>query len=99
MKKISVLYGRHPIIDIETHSKTVFGIYRDRMPDSGWNEIQMRNMDLVEDKAITEVDLDDKWKQILLEDLAYCYGKNSSKFRERLLTFGFITPHNGENGK
>lgn len=62
-----------------------FGTNRDRNPNRGWTELRGTNM-----SNAKEVELTEELKQTLLEDLAYAYGNNTSKFTEKLKEFGFI---------
>lgn len=81
-------YYNMPIIDVNNEGN---GIVRDRYPDNGWGE--MRGINLLNDSVLGKIkilDLNNEIKVILLEDLAYYYGNNTSKFNEKLKEFGFI---------
>ena len=77
-----------PILEIDNYG---FGLTRDRYPDSGWNELSNTNL---ENRKINEIDIslseNLEYRHILLEDLAYTYGSNSKKFREKLIEFKLI---------
>ena len=85
MKKVFVIYGKEPILDID---KDGMGLHRDKIPDSGWGELRRTNINMCMDK-IKEVDLNDV-KQTLLEDLAFAYGSDSAKFCTKLKEFGLV---------
>lgn len=97
MKKIKVFYGRQPILEVRTETSpgpnlgNEYGMSRDRKPDAGWGQITGTIMD----KAV-EVDLTPELKQTLLEDIAYVYGQDSSKFTEKLKEFELLTPSKDE---
>lgn len=90
MKTILVFNGNQPCLDISTRDVPKntpnygkkFGLNRDRNPDTDWPEL--RNTSL---ECAKEVEFTDEIKQILLEDLAYIYGSNSSKFSVKLKEF------------
>lgn len=74
-----VIYKTEPIL----HTDGIFGMHRDRIPDAGWSELRSSRLEgKVEDLPATPELL-----QILLEDLAYAYGENSTKFIEKLREF------------
>lgn len=81
MKTIQVFSKNQPCLDIVGE----YGINRDRNPDSGWGQLRKTFIDYSE-----EVELTDKLRVILLEDLAYVYGENTEKFNQKLREFCFI---------
>jgi hypothetical protein len=85
MKKILVIYGVEPILDIDENDN--MGLHRDRNPDAGWGQLRRTRM---EGDRIKEVELDDKLRQILLEDLAFTYGQHSRDFTDKLVEFGLF---------
>lgn len=84
IKTIFVI-NNQPVLDIIVIDAEEFGLNRDRNPHADWNELRRTNMINAKEVKLTE-----ELKQILLEDLAYAYGTNTSKFREKLKEFGFI---------
>jgi len=62
-----------------------YGLHRDRNPDRDWGELRNTCMSVSK-----EVEDTDELRKILLEDLAYTYGKDTKKFTEKLFEFGFI---------
>lgn len=63
------------------------GLNRDRNPDADWDELRSTNLN---SNTISEVELTEELKIILLEDLAYTYGNNTTKFNNKLKEFKFI---------
>lgn len=83
--KLFVFYGRQPCLEIKEEKYGRFGVNRDRQPDSGWGEMHSTTMEYAK-----EIEMTDELKITLLEDLAYAYGSNSKKFREKLIEFKFV---------
>lgn len=89
--KIFVFYNNQPCLDInqcETEGVNYmasYGLNRDRNPDTDWGEL--RRTRLTEAK---EVELDERLRLILLEDLAFAFGNDSKKFRNKLYEFKLI---------
>lgn len=81
MEKILVFNNSQPCLQI----RDGFGLNRDRNPDSDWNELRVTDVKYAKKTKLTQ-----ELKQILLEDLAYTYGKDSKLFREKLKEFKFI---------
>lgn len=78
-----VFYKREPVLDISIVQDADFGLHRDRTPDRDWSELRRgRIQDKAEDLPATPELL-----QILLEDLAYTYGNNTSVFVKKLKEF------------
>ena len=84
MKKILVFNGNQPCLDIsfDIIQQKKYGLNRDRFPDVDWG--QLRKTVLSDAK---QVELTKSLKKILIEDLAYVYGKDSKKFSEKLIEF------------
>ena len=86
-----VFYGNQPVLEIKTETQSganfgnKYGLNRDRLPDSGWGELQWTILTEAEELEETP-----KLRQLLLEELAYAYGNNTNKFREKLIEFKFI---------
>ena len=87
-----VFYGIEPCLEItEYDGKTgpnvgkKYGLRRDRNPDRDWSELRNTCMSISK-----EVEDTDELRKILLEDLAYTYGKDTKKFTDKLFEFGFI---------
>lgn len=87
-----IFWANQPCLDISELDVTTgpnvgkkYGLNRDRNPDRDWSEL--RNTILSSAKEIEETP---ELRQILLEDLAYTYGNNTTKFREKLKEFKFI---------
>lgn len=92
MTKILVFSNNQPCLNITTlHVKNTtndgkkFGLNRDRCPDKDWSEL--RNTSLEHAK---EVELTKELKQILIEDLAYAYGSNTSLFSSKMKEFNLF---------
>lgn len=85
MKTIKVNYGFQPILHIDEEG---MGLNRDRNPDNGWSELRRTRIE--NNESIKEVELTPKMKQILIEDLAYAYGNDSTKFSKKLKEFELI---------
>jgi len=89
--KIKVTGQNQPILEISdgtSAGKTVdFGLYRDRFPDRDWGQLNRTNMQLTE---IKEVELTAELKEILIGDLAYCYGTDTKKFISKLKEFNLL---------
>ena len=89
--KIFVFYNNQPCLDIVQYKTegvnymASYGLNRDRNPDRDWGEL--RRTRLTEAK---EVELDERLKLILLEDLAFAFGNDSKKFRDKLYEFKLI---------
>lgn len=81
MDKILVFYGNQPCLHIADN----MGLHRDRNPDNGWEE--MRNTTL---NNVKEVELTPELKQILLEDIAFMWGRTSSRFTNKLKEFNLL---------
>ena len=77
------IYRDSPILDVSLN----LGLYRDRNPDANWGEVRSVNLDLIKKKKVF---LSKEIKLILLQDLAFVYGKTSSKFEEKLKEFKLI---------
>jgi len=92
MKKIFVFYNNQPVLDYYIEQKegvnkgNKYGLNRDRNPDRDWT--QLRNSLMNEN--CKEVELTNELKIILLEDLAFAFGNNTSKFNQKLREFGLI---------
>lgn len=87
-----VFYRTQPCLDISELDVTTgpnvgkkYGLNRDRNPDRDWGEL--RNTILDNAKEVEETY---ELRQILLEDLAYTYGRDTTKFTEKLKEFKFI---------
>lgn len=86
-----VFYGNQPCLDIEVcqtpgpNFNRKYGLNRDRNPDRDWSEL--RNTDLSIAKVVKDTP---ELRQILLEDLAYTYGRDTKKFSEKLKEFGYV---------
>jgi hypothetical protein len=90
--KIKVFYGNQPVLDTRIESEGVnkgkeYGLNRDRNPDSGWGELNWKHM---EGEWLSEVEMTDGLKAILLQDLAYADGNNSNEFLNKLHEFELI---------
>lgn len=79
--KIKVFYGNQPCLE----EKNGMGLNRDRNPDSGWGE--MRNTRI---ESAKEIEMNKDIRKILLEDIAFHYGKNSAEFSRKLEEFNLI---------
>ena len=92
MSRILTFYDIEPVLDtkVETaegpNKGVKYGLHRDIMPDAGWGELRWTRLD----KAVNKYDSDGKLKVKLLEDLAFAFGKDSTKFREKLIEFKLI---------
>ena len=76
-----VFYGIEPVLDITIQEDgRKFGLHRDRNPDSGWSELRHSHMN----ERCKEIPDTPELRQILLEDLAYTFGKNSVDFKTKL---------------
>lgn len=91
--KIKTIHGQ-PVLDVSISDTTdksspnfgkEYGVNRDRCPDADWGELRQTCMSYAK-----EVELTPELKQILLEDLAYAYGRNTNKFGQKLKEFNFI---------
>ena len=86
-----VFYGNEPCLDITICSSKgpnfnkKYGLHRDRLPDAGWGEL--RSSLLSGAKVVAETP---ELRQLLLEDLAFAYGRDTKKFAEKLTEFKFI---------
>jgi len=89
--KIYVTRNNEPIFEtgtgISAGKETLFGSYRDRYPDNGWSELRRVNMEI---GGVKEVKLTKELKEVLITDLAYCYGGNSSIFLNKLKEFKIL---------
>ncbi len=91
--QILVFYNNQPCLEISKmdvpkgtpNYNKKFGLNRDRNPDRDWSEL--RNTSLENAKSVP---LTNKLKQILLEDLAYAFGSDSSKFSHKLKEFNLL---------
>lgn len=92
-QKILVFCTNQPCLDITTldvpkdtpnYGKR-FGLNRDRNPDRDWSELRNTSLEYAK-----EVELTPKLKQILIEDLAYTYGSNTSKFSDKMKEFNLF---------
>lgn len=83
--KTILVYNGQPILDIiksiSAGKKVDFGVYRDRYPDNGWGEIRQVNLKLSKPK---KEKLTNELKLMLLGDLAFVYGNNTSRFEDKL---------------
>ena len=86
---VKFLYNQ-PILDIDSEG---FGLNRNRNPDTDWAELVKTKLDNYTNN-IKDIDIsltmNLEYKLILLEDLAYTYGKDSMKFRNKLIEFNLI---------
>lgn len=91
--KILVFYGNQPCLEIKqldvpeetpNYGKK-YGVNRDRNPDRDWSELRQTSLEYAK-----EVELTPELKQILLEDLAYTYGSNTSLFASKLKEFNLL---------
>ena len=86
-----VFYGNQPCLDLEVcktpgpNFNKSYGLNRDRQPDSGWSEL--RRTDCTVGRFVKETP---ELRLILLEDLAYAFGSNTEKFKEKLKEFNLI---------
>lgn len=87
-----VFYGNQPCLEISELEVTQgpnigkkFGLNRDRQPDADWGELRRTTLDNA--RIVTDTP---ELRQILLEDLAYTYGRDTNRFREKLKEFNFI---------
>lgn len=86
-----VFWGNQPCLDTEVcetpgpNLNRVYGLNRDRHPDRDWGEL--RRSDVTDARHVKETP---ELRLILLEDLAYTYGRDSKKFREKLEEFNLI---------
>lgn len=87
-----VFYRTQPCLDISELDVTTgpnvgkkCSLNRDRNPDRGWSELRNTILSLAK-----EVEETYELRQILLEDLAYTYGRNTTKFTEKLKEFKFV---------
>lgn len=86
MKTILVFPGNHPCLDVKIASNgLIYGLNRDRTPDSSWGELRKTILDIAEEAELTP-----ELKLTLLEDLAYAFGNNTKEFNAKLKEFEFI---------
>jgi hypothetical protein len=99
MNKIKVFHRNQPCLDITESDMKIgpnvgkkYGLNRDRNPDRDWSELRRSCM-----SACLEVEETPELRKILLEDLAYTYGSDTSIFSSKLIEFGFFKRNiNGE---
>jgi predicted NAD-dependent protein-ADP-ribosyltransferase YbiA (DUF1768 family) len=90
--KIFVFYKNQPVLEQkiekakDPNENKKYGLNRDRNPDTDWSELRSSLMD----ERCEEVELTPELKTILLEDLAYTYGSDTSTFHKKLVEFGLI---------
>lgn len=80
--KIHVFKGTMPCLDINQDN---MGLYRERDPDAHWDDL--RRAIITESK---QEEFTPALKQILLEDLAYTYGRESDKFIAKVKEFKLL---------
>ena len=70
--KIKVFYNVEPVLEIKDEQNcgkmAPFGLHRDRCPDAGWGEFRWGRMENAK-----EVELTDKLRKILIEDICEYY--------------------------
>ena len=86
MATIRTFYGTEPILETKTMEgqDALFGLHRDRNPDAGWGEWRWERMD----NGVKEVELDEKLRKILIEDICKLYPND--KVYEKLKEHGLI---------
>jgi hypothetical protein len=87
MTKIIVFNGNEPLLDViyDPVQKCDFGLHRDRHPDTDWGEFRRTRMNDGYDK---EVEMTDKLKKILIEDITEYY--SGEQAFEKLKQFKLI---------
>lgn len=86
---IDVFYGNEPVIEVkfDAQQNAHYGLHRDRVPDRDWPELRWTRID--NNDKYKSVKLTDELKIILLEDLAFTYGK-TNELRGKLIEFNLI---------
>lgn len=84
---VQFIHGQ-PIIDID---EKFMGLSRDRNPDASWGQLRRTSLKTNKTKFIDiSLPINANYKTILLEDLAYAYGNDTIKFRQKLIEFKLI---------
>jgi len=83
--KIKVFYHNQPCLEINQEHGGMFGVNRDRCPDTGWGEFRSTRIGAGYDK---DVELTPELKKILIEDICQYY-KGEQAYK-KLVEFDLI---------